>query len=185
MSDSINLTFKDLALSEEKDNANEVSQLSNVFEDQRFLTQRSLTLQSEETAEIITPIEEQKLDISHSKLQKNWKKRKLDSNTKEELKMMKMVVEGQHQQNPITVTFRPQKKYQVNTKVKAIELCKKVRTLRVATSTGIPESSLRCWRKGGSGRVDKSGRLPKYEEIEPDLFSFFKDCRAAGVAVNN
>ena len=49
--------------------------------------------------------------------------------------MMKMVVEGQPQQTPITVTFRPQKKYQVNTKVKAIELCKKVGTLRVAAST--------------------------------------------------
>jgi len=191
---------EDLNLLEEKKVDENSHHLSNIFQTQPFQTQRSLTIgedthifdiegtQKKKVPEAV--VEEQKVNSSPQmdapgSFNGHLRRKCLDNITKEELKKLKLTVESSKEDKPVFIDLKPQRKYLVETKVKAIELCKKVGTLKVAASTLIPESTLRRWQKDGVNRVGKSGRGPKYEELESELFEKFMSCRSEGVSINN
>jgi len=205
MTDSLNKSFQDLFLFEEKktnENFHVSENSNNIFHNQHFQSQRSLTIGEDthiigiedtqtHSQTLLKPLpEEEKTNLDQQiddpqPFSSALKRKRLDNATKEELKMLKSTVEGSKQGKPVLIQLKPQRKYQVETKVKAVELCGKVGTLKVAASTSIPESTLRRWQKVGVNRVGHSGRHPKYKNIEPDLFASFMNCRAEGISVNN
>ena len=190
-SNSISQTFKDLGLVDGKLTDNEQNQSNSNGRKKIVLSQRSLTLEEEKVSpdqeKKTSQLEEQKVEQSQAMITSNLNllKRKLDKNTKEELKQIKLSLDKPKQETPVLMSFRPQKKYPRETKIKAVELCQKVGVNRVASSTGIPESSLRRWSKVGVDRLGTSGRAPFYQEIEEDLFNYFKNLRTAGISINN
>jgi len=110
----------------------------------------------------------------------------IDELVHEELKHLRLNVESsQERKDPIFISLKPQRTYQVATKLKAIELAKKVGVLRVSANTGIPESSIRRWSKVGPSRLGCSGRRPAYPQIERALLKLFKECRQKGIQVTN
>jgi len=66
-----------------------------------------------------------------------------------------------------------------------LNLVDKLGPSKVAFETGIPESSLRRWRKNGISKTAKGGRKPAFPEVERELLVWFKDMRNRGYSVTN
>lgn len=159
MRDSLNKSFREFSLAEEtktEENSQQYSNKSSIFHTQ-FNNQRSLTIEEEETKKnvIIEPsqTEEQIHETISPQSYKN-KRKQMNNITREELRRLKSSV-VEEPQEAIRINLRPQRRYHEETKIKAVELCKKVGTLKVAAATSIPESTLRRWSKVGVARVGK------------------------------
>ena len=122
-----------------------------------------------------------------SKTHFSQRKRNLDSALIRELKAIKTSVEEQKKDGNerITINLRATRRYKEETKAKAVELAEKIGPHQVSLKTGIPETSIRRWRKIGARRKSGSGRPPQYVEVEKELLDFFRDSRNAGLITNN
>ena len=113
-------------------------------------------------------------------------KRKNESLSVHELKKFNKELDVQKDdQKKIKVVLQPHRKYPEEMKRRALELSEKMGVAEVSSKTGIPESSLRRWRKIGVARVGMSGRRPQYMQLEAELLELFKFKRSKSYAVTN
>ena len=137
---------------------------------------RSLTL-TQESKKLETPLRDNLSGLT--------KKRKSDLMIRDELKQMKTEVQNLANEPKVQIKLNSYRKYPLNIKTKAITLVKLVSVAKVSAHTGIPESTIRRWRKVGTARLGVSGRKPQFLEIEKDLLKIFKDERRKGTQITN
>ena len=95
----------------------------------------------------------------------------VDSETERALKQMKLDLNSQQPQS--LTNFKVQRRYSTETKLKVLEFSEKLGPKIVAKETGIPETSIRRWKKIGIENSGKSGRKPLFPSVEKELMKCF------------
>ena len=134
-----------------------------------------------------SPTKEQEESKSNSKfLHSNKRKQCHDlppSNTKQ-IKLMKKQQTQKPEIQKIQVkletlvkkvlgNFHFYRRYTQEIKQKALDVAEKFGKAKASRQTGIPESSIRRWKRTGTDRLGSSGRKPLYSQLEVELRLFF------------
>ena len=101
--------------------------------------------------------------------------------------MVKKTVEGPEPKDEVRIPIyvRPQRRYSTEIKIKVAELAEKIGLFQVSLQTGIPEASVRRWKKDGPFGKGGSGRQPLFPNVENELVKVFRDARALGILMTN
>ena len=115
------------------------------------------------------------------------RKRKIDGEIHKELKAVRKSLDQQNtgETVPIPVYLKVQRRYTEDTKAKVVELAGKIGPHQVSVQTGIPEASIRRWKKVNGTKSVGSGRQPQHPEIEAELIKMFCDSRSHGILTTN
>lgn len=96
------------------------------------------------------------------------RKRKIDAEMSHELKMVKQILNDtqpkKQDSEKVTVVFKTQRRYSQQAKTKILDLAEKLGPYKVSNQTGVPEATIRRWKKVGTGQKTISGRNPLYPE---------------------
>lgn len=86
------------------------------------------------------------------------RKRKISPELHHDLKLVKKMVESSNKKNEekAPIYYKSQRRYTMEAKTKALELTEKLGRHRVSIQTGIPEATIRRWKKVGI--VRESGK---------------------------
>lgn len=115
------------------------------------------------------------------------RRQNLDEELKRELKMLKKNIAEPKptEDGKIRIYLKTQRRYSTEVKTKVVELAEKIGPYQVSVQTGIPEASVRRWKKNGPVGKGGSGRQPLFPNVESELMKMFRDSRSLGILMTN